>query len=58
MLQCLTSRQVAEWIAFSTLEPVGEPFPEDEESKHERERKQKRANIEGTLRAVSKKNAR
>lgn len=54
MLQELSSRQVAEWMAFATMEQVGNPLPpEPKEAKNDG--KVKRARIESSLRIVKKR---
>lgn len=55
LLAQLTSRQVAEWVAFATLEPVGNAVPEDPEEVAARERKAKRAMFEGGMKALKEK---
>ena len=51
----LTSAQVAEWIAYATLENVGPPVPPDKEAQAEAKRKATRAKVEGGLRALKEK---
>ncbi len=62
MLASLTSKQVAEWIAFGTMEHIGADVPPDpddiEKAKRkdeEAKRKVQRAKIEGGLEALANK---
>jgi len=55
MLQMMTSKQLNEWMAFATMEPVGEPVPPDPEEMKKKKQQQQRANFEGGMRALMQK---
>ncbi len=52
MLACMTSRQIADWMAFATLEPIGAPVPPDKEDQEKAQAQAQRAKIEGGFRAL------
>ena len=47
MLATLTSRQVADWLAYATMEVVGQPVPPDKQAQAQAEQKAKADNLRG-----------
>ena len=52
LLKYLTKAQVVEWMAYATLEPVGNPVKIEDP---EKERKNTRAALEGMFRRMKEK---
>ena len=55
MLESMTSRQVADWVAFGKLEQIGADVPPDPDQVKQVKNKQQRAKVEGGLRALKDK---
>ena len=55
MLASMTSKQIAEWLAFAKLEQIGEPVPPDPEQAQKNKNKMQRDKLEGGLMALRDK---
>ena len=55
LLASLTSKQIAEWVAFGSLEQIGNDVPPDKEDVQKSKNKTQRAKLEGGLRALKDK---
>ena len=52
MLASLTSKQVADWIAFASLEQIGNDVPPDKEQIQKDKNKAQRDKFEGGMRSL------
>ena len=52
LLKSITSKQLADWMAFATLEQVGEPVPPDKEKIAKAKKKEHRDKFEGGMRSL------
>jgi hypothetical protein len=52
LLAQLSSKQIAEWMAFGMLEQVGNPVPPDPEAVAAAKRKTQRQNFEAGMKAL------
>jgi len=55
MLAQMTSKQLTEWLAISTMEIIGEQTPPDPEEVARQKQAAQRAKLEGGLRALRDK---
>ena len=51
MLATLTSRQVADWLAFATMEMVGNPLPPDKDAEKKKEQDANKNQVIGWLKS-------